>query len=94
MNLSIEYSRQLRARLMSTLESMLVEALSEHERDESLDSVAELIGEVVELIAICKRYAIADRERRYEMEIYISGEGVEWQTTLVEVQPQHLTVTY
>jgi len=79
MSLSIQYGRKTEAKLKEVLEEMLAEAFSEGSQDDATGRVAALVGEILQLVAMCRQYRALGKHKQYEMHVYASSKGVEWQ---------------
>ncbi|MDE1827679.1 MAG: hypothetical protein KGH65_00760 [Candidatus Micrarchaeota archaeon] len=84
MSLSIKYSGSTERKLKGVLKQMVSEAVCIEPRDREAEShatdrVANLVGEVVQLIALCRESESSGKPKRYDVHVYASGKGVEWQ---------------
>ena len=65
---------------------MMAEALSVEPGDNASGKVANMVGEVIQLVALCKEYrAAAGKLKRYDLHMYINDHGVQWQYFQVEI---------
>lgn len=85
MSLSVKYSGSTELKLREVLWEMMSEALSTEPEDAASARVADLVGEVVQLVALCKEYHKGGMKKRYDMHIYASEKGVEWQYFSVDL---------
>lgn len=87
MSLSVKYSSSAERKLRVVLEQMMSEAICVGPRDEEAveadfhtsGKVANLVGEVVQLVALCRDFEASGKPKRYEVHVYASSKGVEWQ---------------
>ena len=84
MSLSEAYSKENQVKLLDSLWKMLSESLSIESSENTASTVAEMCGEVVELIALSERYMQTGVRKKYEMRVYVSNKGVVWQATTTE----------
>ncbi|MDE1762499.1 MAG: hypothetical protein KGH59_04310 [Candidatus Micrarchaeota archaeon] len=84
MSLSVKYSTKTEMKLREVVWEMMSEALSVEPADRSPTKVAEMVGEIVQLVALCKEYLAAGRKKRYDVHVYVGSSGVEWQYFQVE----------
>ncbi|HVA82683.1 MAG TPA: hypothetical protein VNF06_00795 [Candidatus Aquilonibacter sp.] len=90
MSLSIQYSKETEKELRGVLEEMLAEAfLMEPVEGESEDNAsndlhaagkaANLIGEVMQLVTLCRAFQVMGQEKRYELHVHVTQNGPQWQ---------------
>lgn len=79
MSLSIQYGRKTEAKLKEVLEEMLAEAFSNGADEDATGNVANLVGEVLQLVAMCRQYSALGKHKQYEIHVYASSKGVQWQ---------------
>ncbi|MDE1825680.1 MAG: hypothetical protein KGH61_03800 [Candidatus Micrarchaeota archaeon] len=87
MSLSVKYSSSAERKLRDVLEQMMSEAICIGPKDEeskqadfcTSSKVANLVGEVVQLVALCRGVEASGKPKSYEMHVYANSEGVEWQ---------------
>ncbi|MDE1869624.1 MAG: hypothetical protein KGH71_01395 [Candidatus Micrarchaeota archaeon] len=84
MSLSVTYSAKTEEKLQKVLWEMLAEALSVEPADNASKKVADMVAEVVQLVALCKEYRNTGKYKRYDVHLYVSARGVEWQYFQVE----------
>ena len=87
MSLSVKYSSSAEMKLRGVLEQMMSEAICIGPKDEesketdlyTSSKVANLVGEVVQLVALCRDFEASGKPKRYEVHVYANSNGVEWQ---------------
>ncbi|MGI0141932.1 MAG: hypothetical protein ACREBF_04785 [Candidatus Micrarchaeales archaeon] len=79
MSLSVKYSRNTEKKLQAVLRKMMSEALLSEPKEHATGRVADMVGEVVQLLALCHDMRSAGKQGRYDMHVYINSDKVEWQ---------------